>query len=31
MSEFANARKNAAGDEAHVCTATSGARQGEQR
>ena len=31
MAEFANARKNAAGDEAHACTATSGARQGEQR
>ena len=31
MAEFANARKNAAGDEAHACTATSGARQREQR
>ena len=31
MAEFANAHKNAAGDEAHACTATSGARQGEPR
>lgn len=31
MAEFVNARKHAAGDETHVCTATSGAPQGEQR
>jgi len=31
MAEFADARKNAAGDETHACTATPAAGQGERR